>query len=116
MRSRPRFWVSSDDRTHKAVETTQNRGRERIEQDGLHHVWAEELDRRNHHPRDRADRCCETPAEPEHPPDANPGEPRRVPVLSRGAKREAELRKTEKDAEQHDDCVEHSNHLEVLDL
>src|SRR5262245_46000461 len=105
----------ADDRADRALETADDRGRERVDEDRPHHVRIEwRRGRGREKPRHGADRGREPPAEPEHPADADPDEPARDRVQSRGPEREPELRVPEEQPEQRHEDERHGEDPSVL--
>src|SRR5215470_3883824 len=105
----------ADDRADRALETTDDRGRERVDEDGPHHVRIERRrGRSREEPCHGADRGCKPPAEPEHPADADPDEPARDRVQRGGPEREPEFRVAEEEPEQCHEDERHGQDPRVL--
>src|SRR2546421_1900747 len=82
---------TADDRSTGAVDPSERRARERVQQDRLHEVLVEARSSVDH-AGDRTERGGKTPAEGEHPADAYADKSTRLRVQRRRAQPEAELR------------------------
>ena len=80
---------AADDGAERRVDPAEHRGRERVDQGGLHHVRVEEERRGGEHPRDRAEHRRQAPADREHPAHPDADEPARLRVERRRTQGEA---------------------------
>ena len=105
---------TADHGAERRVDPAENGGGERVDEDGRHHVRIEADGGRRQHSGDRAEQRRETPAEREHPGDADADEPRLLRVHRRRAQREPDLRELEKQPEKDDDPQRHGDRPDVV--
>src|ERR1700730_5450559 len=79
---------AADHRTERAVDPTEDRRGERVDDDRLHHVRLEQQDGRDHDSRPGAYRRGEAPTQRKHPADTDTEEAAGLGVVRRGAQRE----------------------------